>query len=99
MNSIKYMYWLDNYDKEWSILFLLNFVVYKNLVFGIYKLWVKVCNGVGVWGDKEMVLKIIVVFFFWKIIWVFFIYVILIGVVLYIIFRLMCDFNILCNCI
>lgn len=52
---------MDNYDKEWSIPSSLNFAAYKNLAPGTYKLRVKACNGVGVWGDKETVLKIIVV--------------------------------------
>ena len=47
--------------KEWSIPSSLNFAAYKNLAPGTYKLRVKACNGVGVWGDKETVLKIIVV--------------------------------------
>ena len=96
-NSTKYTYRLDNYDKEWSIPSSLNFAAYKNLAPGTYKLRVKACNGVGVWGDKETVLKIIVVPPFWKTTWAFFIYAILIGVALYITFRLMRDFNTLRN--
>ncbi len=57
----------------------------------------KACNGVGVWGDKETILKIIVVPPFWKTTWAFFIYAILIGGALYITFRLMRDFNTLRN--
>ena len=96
-NSTKYTYRLDNYDKEWSIPSSLNFAAYKNLVPGTYKLRVKACNGVGVWGDKETILKIIVVPPFWKTTWAFFIYAILIGGALYITFRLMRDFNTLRN--
>ena len=96
-NSTKYTYRLDNYDKEWSIPSSLNFAAYKNMAPGTYKLRVKACNGVGVWGDKETVLKIIVVPPFWKTTWAFFIYAILIGGALYITFRLMRDFNTLRN--
>ena len=80
-NSTKYTYRLDNYDKKVGIPSSLNFAAYKNLAPGTYKLRVKACNGSVVWGDKETVLKIIVVPPFWKTTWAFFIYAILIGVV------------------
>ena len=96
-NSTKYTYRLDNYDKEWSIPSSLNFAAYKNLAPGTYKLRVKACNGVGIWGEKETVLKIVIVPPFWKTTWAFLLYAILIGVALYITYRLMRDFNTLRN--
>lgn len=96
-NGTKYTYRLDNYDKGWSIPSSLNFAAYKNLTPGTYKLRVKACNGIGIWGDKETVLKIVVVPPFWKTTWAFLIYAILTGVVLYIGFRLMRNFNTLRN--
>ena len=67
--------------KEWSITVRsLNFAaLLRTWLPGTYKLRVKACNGVGVWGDKETILKIIVVPPFWKTTWAFFIYAILIG--------------------
>ena len=96
-NGTKYTYRLDNYDKEWSIPSSLNFAAYKNLAPGTYRLRVKACNGVGVWGDKETVLKIVVAPPFWKTTWAFLIYAILIGAALYVAYRLMRDFNSLRN--
>ncbi len=96
-NGTKYTYRLDNYDKEWSIPSSLNFAAYKNLVPGTYKLRVKACNGVGVWGDQETVLKIVVAPPFWKTNWAFLLYTILIVVALYITYKLMRDFNSLRN--
>ena len=96
-SGAKYTYKLDHYDKEWSIPSSLNFAAYKNLLPGTYTLRVKACNGSGIWGDKETVLKIVVIPPFWKTNWAILLYVILIVVALYFSYRLMRDFTTLRN--
>lgn len=96
-SGTQYTYFLDNYDKKWSAPSSLNFAAYKNLTPGVYKLRVKACNGIGVWGDKETVLKIVIAPPYWKTSWAYCLYVLLIAVVLYVTYRLVRDFNRLRN--
>ena len=93
----KYMYWLENYDKEWSTPSPLSFMSYKYLSPGTYKLHVKSCNGAGVWNNDETILKIVIVPPFWKSSWAMLGYVILIIVVLFFAYRVANNFNSLRN--
>ena len=93
----KYMYRLENYDKEWSAASSLNFASYKYLDPGTYVLHVKSCNGAGVWSDNETVLKIVITPPFWKTGWAFFGYFLLIAIALYFAFRIIRNFNRLRN--
>ncbi len=86
-NSAKYTYQLENYDKRWSVPSSLNFAAYKNLAPGTYKLHVKACNGAGIWGEKETILKIIVTPPYWKTTWAFILYTLLALVILYLTYR------------
>ncbi len=96
-SSTKYTYRLDNYDKGWSLPSSLNFAAYKNLPPGSYLLRVKACNRVGIWNDEEATLKIVIRPPFWKTTWAFLLYTLLIGVMLYVTFRLIRNFNTLRN--
>lgn len=97
VSSTKYSYYLESYDKEWSIPLSLNFASYKNLAPGKYKLHVKACNNNGKWSEEESVLEIVVVSPFWQTYWAFLIYTALLIAALYFTFRLMRNFNKLRN--
>ena len=96
-NVTKYSYKLDNYDSQWSIPSSLNIATYKNLSPGTYKLRVKACNGIGVWGEEESVIDIVIVPPFWKTTWAIIIYALLLGIILFITLRLINNFNSLRN--
>jgi len=96
-NEAKYIYKLDNFDKEWSTPSSLNFAAYKNLQPGTYQLHVKACNTAGTWSDQMATLQITVTPPFWKTGWAYLIYTLIIAISLYIIFRLIRNFNTLRN--
>lgn len=93
----KYMYRLENYDKDWSAPSSLSFASYKYLEPGTYMLHVKSCNGAGIWNEKETILKIIIAPPFWKTGWAMLCYVLLFAVTLYFAFRIIRNFNSLRN--
>lgn len=95
--STKYSYYLESYDKEWSLPSPLNFASYKNLPPGKYKLHVKACNNNGKWSEEEAVLEIVVTPPFWETYWAFLLYAALLIVALYFTFKLMKNFNNLRN--
>lgn len=97
MGSTKYSYYLESYDKEWSLPSSLNFASYKNLAPGKYKLHVKACNNNGKWSEEESILEIVVIPPFWQTYWAFLIYAALLIAALYFTFRLMKNFNNLRN--
>ena len=93
----KFSYRLEGYEKEWSIPSPLNFAAYKNLKPGTYRLRVKACNALGVWNEKESVLKIVVVPPFWQTGWAYLIYILLVGGLLYLAYRILARINALRN--
>lgn len=93
----KYMYRLENYDKEWSAPSPLSFASYKYLSPGTYTLHVKSCNGAGIWNEGETVLKIVITPPFWKTGWAMLGYFILIIAALYFAYHIIRDFNRLRN--
>lgn len=95
--TVKYMYKLDNYDKTWSAPSALHFAAYKNLDPGTYVLRIKACNTVGVWGDRETTLTIVVAPPFWKSGWAYLIYAALLAGICYVLFRMLQNFNALRN--
>lgn len=95
--SVKYMYRLDNYDKNWSNASSLHFAAYKNLQPGEYLLRVKACNMAGVWGDRETALRIIITPPFWRCGWAYLIYAMLLAGICYFLFRILKNFNALRN--
>lgn len=93
----KYMYRLENYDKEWSAPSSLNFASYKYLLPGTYTLRVKSCNGAGVWNEEETRLKIVIAPPLWRTNWAVAGYVLLMMAALYFAFRIARNFNSLRN--
>lgn len=95
--TVQYMYRLDNFDKNWSTPSALNFASYKNLDPGHYLLRVKACNAVGVWGERETVLRIVIEPPYWKTGWAYLLYVVLICLSIYLLLRVLWNFNDLRN--
>ena len=95
--AVKYTYRLEPYDREWSVPSLLNFAAYKNIPPGHYKLRVKACNGQGVWSHDEAVLDMVITPPFWLTGWAFLVYILLAVVLLYVVFRVIRNFNTLRN--
>lgn len=95
--QIKYMYWLENYDKGWNVPSSLSFASYKYLEPGTYIFHVKYCDGAGIWNDTETTLKIVIVPPFWKTSWAMLGYFILILIALYFTYRIIINFNRLRN--
>ena len=95
--QIKYMYWLENYDKGWNVPSSLSFATYKYLEPGSYIFHVKYCDGAGIWNDTETTLKIVIVPPFWKTNWAMLGYFILILIALYFTYRIIFNFNRLRN--
>lgn len=78
---MEYVYKLEGFNEGWMII-VFGKVIYINLVFGIYMLKVKVVNSDGYGGDEEVLLKIVIYFFFWCFVWVYVVYSFLLVVVL-----------------
>lgn len=93
----KFSYLLDGYEKAWSKPSPLSFAAYKNLRPGKYHLRVKACNSLGVWNEKESVLKIVVMPPFWETGWAYLIYVLVAGGLLYVAFTVFSKMNALRN--
>lgn len=92
---VKYTYKLDNYDKDWSAPSAQHFAVYKNLAPGHYRLRVKACNALGIWGERETTLDIDVHPSFWQSRWAYLIYALLFVGIGYFLFRTLQKFNML----
>ncbi len=95
--TVKYMNRLDGYDKTWSVSSSLNFAVYKNIPPGTYLLRIKACNALGIWGDHETTLRIVIAPPFWRSGWAYFAYVLLIIGMLWFLLRILKNFNTLRN--
>lgn len=96
-NSSKYTYKLEPYDKDWSTPSSLNFAAYKRLEPGKYKLHVKACNATGIWSEEEATLDIIVKPPFGQSAFAYILYVILGIIFLYVVFRILHNFQRLQN--
>lgn len=93
----QFSYRLDGYEKVWSKPSPLSFAAYKNLRPGTYRLRVKASNSLGVWSEKESVLKITVMPPFWETGWAYLIYVLVAGGLLYLAFSIFSKMNALRN--
>lgn len=92
----QYSYLLENYDSDWSTPSTLNFVGYKNLDPGTYKLRVKVRNASGVWSN-ESVLTIVITPPFWRTPWAYLVYILLLAGAGYATYRIIRNMNELRN--
>ena len=73
VNNVKYTYWLEGYDKVWSVPSPIAWVSYNHLPSGNYRLHVKAsCSG-DIWG-KESVLDIHVAPPFYLSVWAILLY-------------------------
>ncbi len=95
--QIKYMYWLENYDKGWSAPSRISFASYKYLNPGVYTLHVKSCDSSGIWSDNETTLKIVVKPPYWRTNWAMAAYGILLLLALYLTYRTIRKINRLSN--
>jgi signal transduction histidine kinase/ligand-binding sensor domain-containing protein/DNA-binding response OmpR family regulator len=68
--SNQYAYKLEGFDQNWIYVKSdRRFVTYTNLDPGTYNFWVKASNNDGVWNDKGISLKIIILPPWWKTWW------------------------------
>lgn len=93
----KYMYYLENYEKNWSTPSSLDFADFKYLKPGTYILHVKASNGVGLWNNQETTLKIIVSPPFYASAWAIIFYILLFIGAAYTAYRLFWNFTRLQN--
>lgn len=93
----KYVYMLENYDKQWSSVSQLNMATYKNIPSGKYIFKVRGTNSDGVWNEDVTQLKIVVTPPFWRAWYAYILYGILILVALYLVLRIVYKFNALSN--
>ena len=78
---IKYSYWLENYDKEWSEPSSLSFTTYKNLRPGKYTLHVRSYNIYGMLNSHEVTLAIVIYHPWWNTWWAWLIYLLIIAAI------------------
>jgi signal transduction histidine kinase/ligand-binding sensor domain-containing protein/DNA-binding NarL/FixJ family response regulator len=93
----KYIYMLENYDRQWSPLSSQNTAIYKNLPPGDYVFKVKGSNSDGVWSDQVTQIRIVITPPFWKSWYAYVVYVLLVLIILYVILGLIYKFNALNN--
>lgn len=93
----KYVYMLENYDKQWSSVNHSNTAVYKNLPPGKYIFKVRGTNSDGIWNEEYTQLEITITPPFWKSWYAYIFYSLLLLAALYFAFRLVYKFNMLNN--
>lgn len=93
----KYIYKLENFDRQWSSVSYNNSAIYKNLPPGDYVFMVKGSNNDGIWNEEVTKLTITIMPPFWKSTIAYVIYFILIMLIIYFTFRLVLRFNDLNN--
>lgn len=96
VSYVKYMTWLEGYEKKWGTPSPTSFVTYHNLPFGSYVLHVKAAYSDGQWGN-ENVLKITVRPPFYLSVWAVAVYLFLLIVVLFYVYKNIRDKNLLKN--
>lgn len=77
-NRLRYTYWLEGYDKEWSALTEDYKTVYRQLPPGDYMLHVKSCDASGEWSDKELTHHFMIPRPFYRTWWAYLLYILLI---------------------
>jgi len=88
-DNIKYAYYLEGFDKEWTYVDKQRSATYTNLPKGDYVFHVKSTNSDGVWVNNERCLKINVLPSFWETSWAYLIYfVFILGIILVAVFIL-----------
>lgn len=93
----KYIYLLENYDKQWSSVSHLNTATYKNLPAGNYIFKVRGTNSEGVWNSHITQLSIEIKPPFWRSWYAYIFYIILLAVFLFVVLKFINNFNKLNN--
>jgi len=93
----RYTYRLEPFDADWSMPSSLNFAAYKKLAPGNYRLHVKACNSAGVWSEEEATLDIEIKPPFWQSSIAYVLYIVFACLALYLVFRVVRNFNTLRN--
>ena len=65
----QYAYRLEGFDKDWKYIGTNNFGQYSNLNPGEYTLYLKGSNNDGIWNEKGISIKIIIIPPFWMTLW------------------------------
>jgi signal transduction histidine kinase/ligand-binding sensor domain-containing protein/DNA-binding response OmpR family regulator len=89
----RYAYILDNYDSDWSVQASDNTATYRNLPYGKYVFRVKGANADGEWSQDTTALSIIIKPPIWRTTWAYLFYFILLCTLLYVVFRVVMNFN------
>lgn len=66
---VKYQYFLEGLDKEWSPVVKDNYVTYPNLPSGSYTFKLKACNNDGVWNKEPVTFSFVITPPFWRTWW------------------------------
>ncbi len=84
-NKIQYAYYLEGWDKSWSVSGSSRAVTYNNIREGSYTLRIKSTNAEGTWNTQETVVKISVLPPWYRTWWAYTLYLLSIGslIVLY----------------
>lgn len=82
-DKIQYAYYLERWDRDWNYTGNVRTASYTYLSEGSYTLRVKSTNAGGVWGAKELTLKIIVLPPWYRSWWAYLLYTALIGGLVY----------------
>ena len=91
----KYVYILEDYDKQWSSVSNHNTATYKNLSPGKYIFNVKGANSDGIWNNEATQIEIIITPPFWKSWYAYIFYSLLLAFLLYTAFNIIRKFNVL----
>ena len=86
-NKIKYAYYLEGWDKDWSYSGSSRSVTYNNIREGSYKLRIKSTNAEGTWNTKETVVHIKVLPPWYRTWWAYCVYLLALSAVIYLYLR------------
>ena len=84
---VKYSYWLENYDKDWSEPSSVSFTTYKNLRPGKYTLHVRSYNIYGMPNGHEVTLPIVIYQPWWNTWWAWLVYLLVAAAIAWGIWR------------
>ena len=96
VSNVKYMTWLEGYERKWTSPSPSSFVSYHNLPFGSYVLHVKAAYSDGQWG-KENTLEITVRPPFFLSFWAILAYLLILTVIIFFVYKNIHDKNVLKN--